>query len=231
MSGDLDGFRRYVKHRVQLAAALNSGQCGGDYSDGCVILASVVSGISADLWPGKGIDRARFIETWVGYADSALMPKRISVPLLVRRLKRKGDTSTATTIETAFPESFGGGNTSRVLTAEVDRDEAAIQGIASGLELKIIRDRAYPAVFYEHVRSTLVHESHLDNRASAVPMTDKRTGISYVNVLDSKTMRSQRRIHFHFPWLVELVRSVAANVEKDLVSRPLPQPPTWWIHG
>jgi hypothetical protein len=139
--------------------------------------------------------------------------------------------SEAAAIEKAFPGSFGGGNTAKVLTGDMDLDEAAVQAIPVGVDLKTIRDRAYPAVFYEHVRSTLVHESHLDNRASAVPMTEKKAGISYVNVLDPNTMKSQRRIHFHFPWLVELVRSIAANVEKDLPGRPLSQPSTWWIHG
>ena len=230
MTTSFDGFRRYVNHKIKLAEALHAGECGGEYSDACVILASVVSGISADLWPGKAIDRVRFVETWVRYADSKLLPNRISVPLLVRRLKRKGMVSEAAAIEKAIPGSFGGGNTAKVLTGDMDLDEAAMQTIA-GVGLKAIRDRAYPAVFYEHVRSTLVHESHLDNRASAFPMTDQTAGVSYVNVLDKKTMTSQRRIHFHFPWLVELVRSIAANVEKDLPTRPLSQPPKWWIQG
>jgi hypothetical protein len=139
MSHVLDGSRRYISHRVTLAEALNGGKCGGDYSDACVILASVLSGISADLWPGKGIDRARFVETWVRYADPTLMPNRISLPLLVRRLKRKGDTSAVVAIKAAFPKAFAAGNTSRVLTGEMDLDEAKVQAVATGLDLKTSR--------------------------------------------------------------------------------------------
>jgi hypothetical protein len=68
--------------------------------------------------------------------------------------------------------------------------EAEIQAICPTLSIKDIRDRSYPAVFYKHVRSTLVHEYHLDDRSSAVPMTARPAAVSYVNVMGNPVAMS-----------------------------------------
>jgi hypothetical protein len=112
---------------------------------------------------------------------------------------------------------------------DVDLPEADVRGASNLLTLKDVRDRSYPVVFYQHVRSTLVHEFHLDNRASGVPMTTRDAAVSYVNVLEKG--RKQRRIHFHLPWIIEIARSVAQGAEVDLKKRPLPVPSSWWIDG
>src|SRR5438874_11300841 len=93
---DTQRFQRYVKHKLDMAGRLGSGECGGEYSDACVLISALLSGIAADLFPGTGMDRRRFVETWVRYARPDLGASNISVPLLARRLRRKGEDTRAT---------------------------------------------------------------------------------------------------------------------------------------
>ena len=163
-------FQGYVDHKLDMARRLGSGECGGEYSDACVLISALLSGIAADLFPGIGMDRRRFVETWVRYGRADLRPSSISVPLLARRLRRKGKHAEAAAIEKLRPDSFGPGYASKVLIGDqVDVPEDVVLGACPTLTQKDVRDRSYPVVFYEHVRSTLVHEFHLDNRATWRP--------------------------------------------------------------
>jgi hypothetical protein len=58
----VDGFRDWVRVRISLAKRLNPGGCGGSYGDAMLVLSALLSGRAADLWPGKGKDRRRFVE-------------------------------------------------------------------------------------------------------------------------------------------------------------------------
>ncbi len=223
-------FQRYVDHKLDMARRLGSGECGGDYSDACVLISALLSGISADLWPGTGMDRHRFVETWVRYARPNLRHSIVSVPLLVRRLRRKNRLVEASAVEALRPDAFGPGRATKILVGdEVDLPEDVVLNASPLLTLKDVRERSYPAVFYEHVRSALVHEFHLDNRASGVPMTDREVAVSYVNVVQDG--KNQRRIHFHLGWLLDLARSVGDRARVDLKGRPLALPMSWWVDG
>jgi hypothetical protein len=232
MDDTLEVFNRFVDHKLTVAGRLAAGECGGDYSDGSILLAALISGVAADLWPGPHMDRRRFVETWVRYGDVVLHPTRISVPLLLRRLRRKNRLAEATAREGIRPKCFGSGYSSKVLIGDdVDADESEILQACPALAVREVRDRSYPVIFYKHVRSTLVHEYHLDNRAAGTPMTDAEASVSYVNVEATAGGVSQRRIHFHFPWLSEVARSIALRATVDLPSRPLAKPAPWWLEG
>jgi hypothetical protein len=224
-------FSTYVDKKLALAHALNEGQCGGDYSDACVVISTLLSGIAADLWPGEGIDRKRFVEVWVCYADPKLFPLRVSVPLLVRGLRNRKQFKGAQEVQLFRPNCFGAGYETRVLTGDDDADELDVLQACPSLKADFVRNRTYPVVFYEHIRCDLVHENHLGTRAAGVPMTVRPAAVSYVNVLDPRAPgHSQRRIHFHLPFLEDVARSVATNAEADLHKAPLPKPTPngWW---
>ncbi len=55
-------FQAWVQGRIALAERLNEGECGGSYGDAMLVLSALLSGRAADLWPGKGKDRRRFVE-------------------------------------------------------------------------------------------------------------------------------------------------------------------------
>jgi hypothetical protein len=213
-----------VDARLAVAEKLGNGASGGDYSDSCTLIAALISGIAADLWPGEGKDKNRFVEVWSRYASSAIDPNMISVPLLRRWLTENGHTVESARLAKARPQVFGGGYDSRVITsAESDMTEAEVQGHCPSLTLKQIRNWSYPVVFYAHVRSPLVHEAHLGDRAAGTPMTEREeVAVSYVN------RSGTRRLHFHLPWLIEVARSIAHAADPSVNARPLPDPPVWW---
>lgn len=222
-----------IERKVQVAQALAQGDCGGSYSDACLLLSGMISGIAADLWPGEGIDKKRFVEVWVQYADQSLSPLLVSTPLLVGRLRQDGRTREAQSIEALRPHTFGPGYQTRVVTSvEVDLPEGGILAACPQLTLKEVRAYAYPTVFYQHVRSTLVHEYHLGDAATTWPMTGREATVSYANVMDWKHSSKQyRQIHYHISWLIEVVRSVAAGSDPPLKSAPLAHPNRWWLEG
>src|SRR5215211_6782357 len=82
-----------VRERVAVAKRLNEGECGGFYGDAILILSAILSGLAADLWPGKGKDRKRFVELWATHARPDLNPNLISVPLLREDIQKSRDTA------------------------------------------------------------------------------------------------------------------------------------------
>jgi hypothetical protein len=98
------GVSKFVAEKLKVAAALDVGECGGDYIDSAVIMAAVLNAIASQLWPGKGHDRKRFVELWATYCDPEA--RRVSVPLLSEWLRNEGRRPEAETIEGLHPAEF-----------------------------------------------------------------------------------------------------------------------------
>jgi hypothetical protein len=231
----------FVERRLMVADRLAQGECGGHYVDACIILSGMVSAIASYLWPGdeRG-DRRRFIETWMRF--SALgEARRISVPILNATLRQQGHLKEADALERARPRMFGPGYDVRVLRGEeVDLEEDELVREFPTIELAMIRRHSYAAIFYKHVRSKLVHEGELNDKAAshfATSLPDAH--VSYVNEGDlwsgeeGTFPKVHRRVHFHMPWLIELTRTMARNADAECARNapPLPEPGQWWILG
>lgn len=214
---------------------LNDGECNGSYSDGCVLLSAMISGIAAELWPGNDrIDRARFVEVWAHYCDQNLEPTLVSIPFLRRFLRRNRLLKAAKILEEARPDMFGLGNSSLVLRgSDVDMTEAELLKLPLGLTVKQLREHSYPAIFYKHVRSNLAHEYKLSDDAASHFATRQNASVSYVNRVDPEEEELSRRlIHFHIGWLANVARSIASNVAGLIENyQTLPRPNNWWVHG
>jgi hypothetical protein len=98
------GVSKFVAEKLKVAAALDVGECGGDYIDSAVIMAAVLNAIASQLWPGKGHDRKRFVELWATYCDPEA--RRVSVPLLSEWLRNEGRRPEAETIEGLHAAEF-----------------------------------------------------------------------------------------------------------------------------
>ena len=220
----------YVEKKVHCATALDAGQCKGGYADACLILAAVLSGIASDLWPGRGIDRVRFVELWIRHVDPGLNANLVSVPLLSQSLWASKRGTEAKALEAARPRMFGPGYDARVLSGpEADMQEAEVRRLCPRLTLPDVRRFSYPAVFYEQVRSAITHEYHTGTSATEFPM--RRDGpVSYSNRVNGGE-ESGRLIHFRVKWLGEIVRSAAAATE-PIIDAGKPTPPAiWWFDG
>ncbi len=231
----LSNWSKFVERKIATAVMLNDGECNGSYSDGCVLLSALISGIAAELWPGNDrIDRVRFVELWAGYCDKQLRPAFISVPFLRQFLRRSGRAKEAKILEGARPKMFGLGHSTLVLRGvDVDMREAELVKLPIGLTVKQLREHSYPAIFYKHVRSNLAHEYKLSDDAASHFATRLEADVSYVNRHDpDEPDLSRRLIHFHMGWLASITRSIVSNVA-DLVEnyQTLPRPSKWWLHG
>lgn len=196
----------YVERKIATAVKLNDGECGGSYSDACVLLSTLISGMAAELWPGRDKDKARFVEVWVRYSSPSVKATMISVPILQRFLRKRSRRTETSTLERMRPEAFGPGEWTRVLAGpDVDATEAEVKMWCPALDVTELREHSYPSIFYKNVRSNLVHEHRLSPEAASVPMTRRAAGVSYVNRADSDEPLSARRlIHFHFDWLAQV---------------------------
>lgn len=220
------GISDFVNDKLAVASALATGRCGGDYVDAVIIMASLVSAMASDLWPGTGIDRRRFIELWARYG--APEGRRVSVPLLIQFLRDSGRSSEADMLTASYPsEWFWPGSTMVIVGDEVDISEAEVLAACPNVPLDELRRHAYPTLFYENVRCGGVHEYQMGREASSRAMTIRPVSVSYVNEL-APGGAVRRHVHFHPPWLRGFIWALANNVD----ARPSPaRPSNWWIDG
>ena len=194
-----------------------------------MIVAAVLSGLAADLWPGDGIDRKRFVELWVQYGQNIPSATFVSLPLLTQWLDGEGRQGEARRVEASRPEMFGPGYSTRVVTGtEVDMPEDQVLSVCPTLNRAEVRPFAYPTVFYKEVRCGLMHEYRFGSRASDWAMTMRTSEVSYFNMADGLD-GTRRLIHFDLPWLTDLVLSIARAVEPDTKKAPLSLPGSWWL--
>lgn len=64
---------------------------------------------------------------------------------------------------------------------DVDAGETEVLAACSGVTPAELRRFSYPTILYRDVRSALVHEYHLSEQATHVPMTERDAGVSYAN--------------------------------------------------
>lgn len=227
-----DGFRDWVRGRITLAKRLNRGGCGGSYGDAMLVLPALLSGRAADLWPGKGKDRRRFVEAWSTRSDPGLTPNLISVPLLLADLKDANERDLMEKVRGTNLEALAPHNDSLVLTGEqVDLPEEELEALDTRLTAKRLRRFSYASIFYEHVRSGYTHEYHTTDAASPFPQAREPAPVSYVNMLRRSDRSTYRRIHFDVAWVAEVVKSVSDSFVASDLERPVADPLTWWIDG
>lgn len=216
----------FVQEKLRVATALEAGECGGTYVDAMVIMASLLSGIASDLWPGPGQDKKRFVELWTLFGEPGAT--RVSVPLLTQWLRSMGRNAEAGAIEGLHRnEFFWPGSTSVLVGEDVDLSDNAIQAVCPTISVRDLRRFSYPVLFYEHVRCAGVHEYQVGEQASAWAMTSRQANVSYVN-RQMPGLTTRRHICFHGPWLRQLISSIVERVDQE----PSPAvPASWWIDG
>jgi hypothetical protein len=223
-------FHEWIEGRVALAERLASGECGGSSAEAILILSSLISGIAADLWPGKGIDRQRFVELWTHYSAPELCATLVSVPLLIDDLERTGTFLLSDRLRSANNECFSprGLPDTRVVTGEdVDIFDVEVQTLVPELSLATIRKASYGNVFYVHYRSGYVHEYQVGSHADEIVMSETRSFITYGNFYDAP----HRRINFDIGWLASVTRSIVRRAEPEWNRRPISAPAAWWVDG
>ena len=222
-------MKEWLDSRLELAERLAKGECGGSSSEAILILSSLLSGIAADLWPGKGIDRVRFIELWVRYSKIA-RSNHVSIPLLIDHLEENEVFDLSDRLRQKYEEYFSprGLPDTRVVTGEeVDLPEDEVRSVVPELSLKDLRQHSYPSAFYTHIRSAYVHEYHVGSHGDAGVLLMGQGNVRYGNWMD----RPYRRISFDLGWISQIMNSAILSAERDWQDRPLKALSTWWIDG
>ncbi len=221
---------RFADRRLQIVSRLAQGEAGGGHVEACILAGATLSGLAAYAWPGKIGDHNRFAEAWVQFAEPALSSVRVSLPLLIDHLRKKGDLEEARILERQRVGMFGPGYSCRVVTGEdVDLTEQEVRSLCPSVKTAELRKFSYPSVFYSEVRSSAVHEYQFSDRATNWPMTTRDAGVSYSNLLVDG--RTERQIYFHIPWLISVISSIANNMDRAPVQGSLPVPSSWWREG
>ena len=217
-----ESIKEWASKKNDIALRLYAGECGASYGESVMILCAVLSALAADVWPGHGQDKARFVELLKDFAPVEFNVTRISIPLLVAHLRNRGLNRESETIRKAFldyPQS-------QVLIGDdVDKSETDILTLCNTLDIKDLRNNCYASILYGKIRSGYAHEYRSGQLSDPWPMTREETSISYVNW----ACEPDRHIHFHVPWMSRLVLSVAGAVDTIEEGLPRPKPKNWWL--
>lgn len=220
----------WVTEKCEIAIALARGEAGGSYSEAAILVCAALSALAAEVWPGRGLDRARFVELLVRLGPSPNFPMTISVPLLVRHLETTSSKASATLLKNALL-AF---SPTRVVTgSEVDKMERELVSICPVLTPKATRKFSYACLLYEEVRSSYAHEYKPGDKADSWPMTMcEGQSVSYVNrLLVAGIPETGRLIHFHIVWLTKLAVDLASSIDALGATVPRQAPTNWWIDG
>jgi hypothetical protein len=153
----------WVSEKCKIASALARGEAGGSYSVAVILVCAVLNALAAEVWPGRSIDKARFVELLVRLGPSADEPKTISVPLLVRRL----DTECPANAEILRKKFLDFSKTRVVTGLEVDKTEDELISLCPALTPTVIRKYSYAHLLYEEVRSSYAHEYRAGGKADS----------------------------------------------------------------
>lgn len=223
------GLKEWCDTKIELALRLNSGDCGGSYAEAVIILCSVLSGISADIWPGKFQDKKRFVELLIKYTSASLNCEKVSIPLLVGAVRSSGDIQLAKQIKNKLIPFYD----SRVITGDdVDKTFSELKSAYPTIDVKTLKKNSYAHILYEEIRSGYVHEYRPGERAdsfemSGVSQNSSITYITYINRLD----KTDRLIYFNVSWLAKLIEEIVDNLLKTNSLPVFKNYNTWWLEN
>jgi hypothetical protein len=212
--------RLVVAERV---LAMSDGQQLNTDFDAQILICCALSAVAAKVWPGKGIDRARFTELLVRYCDVQPQPTTISIPALIRKLAGKQE-------QAEVRRYFWQVQPCAVVNAaSVDQDESAVRAKVPGLSLRDVRAASYAAILYEDLRSGLVHEYDLQSNLMDWSFSPRQELIyQYRN--------SEHSLFMPMDYLPSVARSAATAAfdaweKRSAWKQELPRPTRWWIDG
>jgi len=206
-------MERFLRGRVQLARALAVEIPGASYADVVLIITAVLSACASFRWPGRGIDRKRFVELLVLHSPEQFRTSWVSIPALING---------AFISESETP--YAGGNADRIFRdheTDLSFDEARTRyGDVPRSEL---RKHSYASLIYEWLRCGYAHRYCPHENITHVQPSTRNARVSYI----SRSIGGQvkRMMTFHLDYLLELAEHHVSIVPSAASLRPA----TWWI--
>ncbi len=208
-------MQRFLRGRLDLAKALVADCPGASYADVALIITAVLSACAAIRWPGKGIDRKRFIELLVLHSPADLRTSWVSIPGLINAgLLAEADTA------------YGrpGWSTRIFCDDEIDLSIEDTKTKYSAVPDKQLRKHCYASLIYDWLRCGYAHEYCPHENITHVPASERNARVSYIG-RSLTTTRAKRMVSFHLDYLMRIADHHVSN----LPSTESPQPSRWWI--
>lgn len=207
-------MRSFLIDRIRLVRELlHDDELDVAYADLVLILCSVISACAALRWPGRSVDRRRFIELLVNHGLDEHHAYWVSVPSLINAgLINESDTP------------YRGGNSTRIFRgSEIDLPiETAISSYTT-IPTGRLKSSSYATLIYEWLRCGYAHEYCPHESITHVPPSRHVARISYIGrIVNGNTIRMAS---FHLDYLIDLAEFHANN----LPDAPSPRPKEWWI--
>lgn len=246
-------YREWFSERLASAQLLIDQIGDSATSDAEILLCCATSALAAQRWPGRRIDRARFVQLLVELTSPSYAITSVSTPILASRLRLAGDVDGAIKMREAF---FPGADELILRGRGVDRHEADIMEIFPDLDITLIRAQSYASLIYTGLRSHLVHEYRFSGILSSFSHAGEDTFPNYTNItldpnpgqisdlaeelqasestIKSWVSGSIRQLHFPYPYLRDAMGSTAEHAFRawdGLAKWEVARPGNWWVDG
>ena len=209
-------MKQFLKGRLDIAKALSSDFPGAHYADVVLVITAVISACASLRWPGRGIDKKRFIELLVSYSPVDFHTSWVSIPALINE-----------GIISAKETPYKRGNSNDIFCGEeIDLPINKAREQYPNVTSKQLREHCYASLIYEWLRCGYAHEYCPHKNITQVPPSHKKARVSYIGRLIDEN-RIRRMVSFHLDYLISIAEyhvSILAN------KKSLP-PKTWWIEN
>ena len=207
-------MRSFLIDRIRLVRELlQDDELDVAYADLVLILCSVISACAAFRWPGRRIDRQRFIELLINHGLDEHHASWVSVPSLINAgLINESDTL------------YRGGNSTRIFRdSEIDLPIDTAISTYPTIPTGRLKSSSYATLVYEWLRCGYAHEYSPHESITHVPPGRHDARISYIG----RTVNGSivRMASFHLDYLIDLAEYHANN----LPDASSPPPTEWWI--
>jgi hypothetical protein len=220
----------WAEEKCLLAGDLESGACGGSYSEGAIILCTCISAMASRLWiESVRADRKRFVEIVVQFSEPAHDTTKISVPLLVQG-------------ESQWRHRLAFTDKHFRLTGANDKTENELLKLSATSSQsncrKTLRQYSYANILYRDIRCGFAHTYlPLRNARADDPLKGifDSPAITYVNGSEGMV----RQIHFGLDWIAAIAKNIARGMDVRCNHQGkyigenigLSPPGAWWIDG
>ena len=204
----------FLSGRISLVKSLDANEPAARYEDLVLILCAVLSACAAIHYPGRGIDRNRFIELLVMNSPINFRTSWISIPALINR-------GLINESQTLYGKP---GNETRIFRDEeidVSLDEAKNQ--YPEIDEKSLKKHCYASLIYEWLRCGYTHEYCARGDITRVPASRQQARVSYIGRSTKNGIK--RMVSFHLNYLI----SIAEYHVSDLSREQLRKSSGWWI--
>jgi hypothetical protein len=207
--------QHFLEGRVRLVRELMGGGIKVHRADLILIICAVISACAARRWPGRDIDRKRFLELLVKHSSDESRISWVSVPTLI-------NSGLITENKTRYENRGEAGRNYR--DDEIDLCFGEAEKKYRHITFKDLKKCTYASLIYEWLRCGYAHEYCERGDTTPVgPASGETARITYFNRLTNGGVTHMA--HFHLGYLLGL----ASHHVSILPSDPSPYPPVWWV--